>query len=75
MGVVVPPLAIADNVTVPALQRDGLVWLPMVNAGVAKPSGRPVGSVMDVIHVPAPKVFEVTVWLLLIVNGSVPRRV
>jgi ribosomal 30S subunit maturation factor RimM len=71
----VPPLAIADKVTFPPLQVDGLFWLPMVNAGVANPSGRPVGSVMEVIHVPVGKVFEVTVWLLLIVNGGVPRNV
>jgi hypothetical protein len=72
--VVVPPLAVTESVTAPALQREGLFGLLRLGCAVM-PSGLPVRSVIVSIHVPAPNVFVFTVIVPLMVNGGVPFNV
>jgi hypothetical protein len=69
--VVVPPLLVTESVTAPALQREGLFGLLRVGNDVI-PSGLPVRSVMEAMHVPAPNPLVFSVRLPLMVNGGVP---
>jgi hypothetical protein len=73
IAVVVPPLTVTESVTTPALQREGLFGLLRLGCA-ATPSGFPVKSVIEVMHVPAPNVFVFTVIVTLIVNGGVPCK-
>jgi hypothetical protein len=74
--VVVPPPTVAESVTVPVPQREGLFGLLRLGNAGTMPSGLPVKSVMDVIHVPAPNVFTPSPsFILFTVNGGVPFNV